>query len=75
MSARVRSRFATVAVLVAACSMVPLPSAQAYIDPGSGSFVFQVVVGGILAAGVAVKVFWKRLVQLVTRRGSTSDDD
>jgi hypothetical protein len=40
----------------------------AYIDPGSGSFVFQAVVGAALAVGLTVKMFWRRIVGLVTRR-------
>ncbi len=33
----------------------------AYIDPGSGSFLFQATIGVALAAGMSVKVFWRRL--------------
>jgi hypothetical protein len=40
----------------------------AYVDPGTGSFVFQMVIGAILAVGVAVKVWWKKIVAFVTRR-------
>jgi hypothetical protein len=40
----------------------------AYIDPGSGSFIFQAVVGAALAAGLAAKVFWRRIVGFVSRR-------
>jgi hypothetical protein len=40
----------------------------AYVDPGTGSFVFQMVIGALLAVGVAVKVWWKKIVAFVTRR-------
>lgn len=63
-----KARIFWVAMLVVAFSALWLPAANAYIDPGSGSFVFQALIGGLLAAGVAVKVFWKRLTGLVTRR-------
>lgn len=75
MSQRGRSNTRWGAILVMAFWILSMPAAQAYVDPGSGSFVFQVVVGGILAAGVTIKVFWKRFVQIVTRRGSTTHDD
>lgn len=39
----------------------------AYIDPGSGSFLFQVVVGSAMAAGLGLKVFWRRLTGLFRR--------
>ncbi len=44
----------------------------AYIDPQSGSYIFQVVVGALLGAGVAIKVFWRRIVNFVTRKNSPS---
>lgn len=50
--------------------VVAVPSAHAYIDPGSGSFIFQVVIGGLLAGGLAVKAFWRRIVSFFTRRHS-----
>jgi hypothetical protein len=40
----------------------------AYIDPSSASLVWQGIVAGVLGAGVAIKVFWKRIVGFVTRR-------
>ena len=38
----------------------------AYIDPGSGSYFFQLVIGGLLGAGVAVKLFWRRVWAFLT---------
>ena len=61
-----------VTTLVTAFSVVFLPTANAYVDPGAGSFIFQAAIGGLLAAGVALKVFWKRITGLVSRR---DDDD
>ena len=34
----------------------------AYLDPGSGSMMLQVIAGGIAAAAVALKVYWRRLL-------------
>jgi hypothetical protein len=34
----------------------------AYLDPGSGSMMLQVIAGGLAAAAVAVKVYWRRLL-------------
>jgi len=36
-------------------------SAWAYLDPGSGSMLLQVVLGGAAAIGVAAKLYWHRL--------------
>jgi hypothetical protein len=32
-----------------------------YIDAGSGSLLLQAIAGGIAAAGVMAKVYWRRL--------------
>lgn len=37
-------------------------TAHAYIDPGIGSIIFQVAIGGLIGAAVAIKVFWKKIV-------------
>jgi hypothetical protein len=42
----------------------------AYIDPGSGSYFFQLVIGGVLGAAVAVKLFWRRVWAFLTGRRS-----
>jgi hypothetical protein len=47
---------------------ITIPNAHAYLDPGTGSYVFQVVAGALLGAAVAVKVFWSRIWGFVTRR-------
>jgi hypothetical protein len=56
----------------------PLPSTTgghvtaqvlAYLDPGSGSMILQLLVGGVAAMGVALKMYWQRvLVFLRIRR-------
>jgi hypothetical protein len=40
----------------------------AYIDPGSGSFILQVIVGTLLGASVAAKMYWHRLRGFVAGR-------
>ena len=42
---------------------MPLVSAPfGYIDPGTGSMLLQVIVGGVAAAAVGLKLFWNRLL-------------
>jgi hypothetical protein len=33
----------------------------AYIDPGTGSLIIQVLIGALVGGLVAVKVFWSRI--------------
>ena len=51
----------------------PQPLA-AYIDPGSGSYLLQILVAGVLGASFAVKRFWGNIVALF-RRSESSDED
>jgi hypothetical protein len=36
--------------------------AQAYLDPGTGSMVMQLVLGGLAGAAVLLRLFWRRLL-------------
>jgi hypothetical protein len=45
----------------------------AYLDPGSGSVILQIVAGGVAAAGVGLKLTWGRLLRLLRIR--KPDDD
>jgi len=40
-------------------------SPVSYIDPGSGSILLQALAGGVAAAGVLGKVYWRRLKRLL----------
>lgn len=53
--------------------LLTIAPAHAYIDPGTGSLIFQIVVGGTMAVGLAVKVFWRRITSLFSRRRSTDE--
>jgi len=33
----------------------------AYIDPGSGSIIFQAIIGALIGVGIAVKIYWEKL--------------
>lgn len=41
--------------------------AYAYIDPGTGSFVAQVMIALFVSAGFAVKTFWKQIKQFFVK--------
>jgi hypothetical protein len=39
-----------------------------YLDPSSGSMILQALAGGVAAAGVLGKFYWRRLLRLVRIR-------
>ncbi|HYB41719.1 MAG TPA: hypothetical protein VEL75_08115 [Candidatus Methylomirabilis sp.] len=45
--------------------LVVASPAQAYLDPGTGSMLVSAVIGVAAAVGLAVKMFWYRLVGLI----------
>jgi hypothetical protein len=59
------------AVFLAVCA-TSLPRGNEYLDPGTGSYVFQVVVGTLLGVAVAVKMSWRRMTGFVLRRTAKS---
>jgi hypothetical protein len=48
--------------------MAPL----SYLDPGSGSMLLQIILGGVAAIGVTAKLTWRRLLHTLRIR---RDDD
>ena len=63
--------------------MLPIASpAQAYLDPGTGSMILQILLGGIAGLLVAGKLYWTRLKEFfglstgeVTSTENASDPD
>jgi hypothetical protein len=39
-------------------------AAHAYLDPGTGSILLQVLIGGVAGLGVIAKLYWHRLRSL-----------
>ena len=41
--------------------------ADAYIDPGSGSYLFQIMLASLVGAAFAVKTYWIRIKEFVKK--------
>jgi hypothetical protein len=44
--------------------------AYAYLDPGTGSVLLQVLLGGVAGVLALIKLYWKRIKSVVSRRSS-----
>jgi hypothetical protein len=49
--------------------------AFAYIDPGSGSMLLQLLLGGVAGLAVVVKLFWRRLLAFFGVKKTDEDTD
>lgn len=63
-----------VAIILTLTSLVPT-IALAYLDPGTGSMLLQVLLGGLAAVGVAFKLYWHRIKSAlgVSRKPESED--
>jgi hypothetical protein len=52
------------ALLVCWCVLLAERPAAAYLDPGSGSMLLQVLLGGVAGVAVIAKLYWGRLLAL-----------
>jgi hypothetical protein len=45
-----------------------MTSFLAYLDPGSGSMILQIIAGGLAAVAVTAKLYWGRLMKFLRIR-------
>lgn len=63
-------------MLATALSLTVIEPAHAYIDMGTGSLIFQMLVAGIVGAGFTIKMYWHALKRKVNRLlGRPVEDD
>ncbi|HEX7456434.1 MAG TPA: hypothetical protein VF303_03130 [Candidatus Nanoarchaeia archaeon] len=58
--------FAAVSILTLIFFVVFTKEAYAYLDPGTGSYILQLLVAGALGGLFAIKTFWRQLVSFLT---------
>lgn len=63
----------TSVVLVGLLFFILTPDAHAYVDPGTGSYILQLVIAGLFGAAVAVKIYWKRIKAFFLREEEKED--
>ena len=53
---------------------LPLLSGRAYLDPGSGSVLIQLLIAGLLGAAFIIKASWSRIKAFFNRSKAVKDD-
>ena len=46
-----------------------------YLDPGSGSFILQMLIAGLLGAGLGITIFWNRIKSLFGKGAPRQEED
>ena len=67
-------RYALTGFALLPCAVLPA-TAFAYLDPGTGSMLLQVVLGGIAAVAVALKLFWYRILAFLGIKKKPAGED
>jgi hypothetical protein len=60
-------RILVAAAMTVAWALLATP-AEAYLDPGTGSYVFQMAVAAVVSAGFVIRAYWHRLRAFFNRR-------
>ena len=61
-------------LMAVAILLVYAQPAYAYLDPGSGGMIVQLLLGGVAGAVVLVKLFWHRLMKRIgIRKGDQGE--
>ena len=62
------------AVLVILLFFIVFPQyVYGYLDPGTGSYVIQVILAAILGIGVAFRIFWHRIKGFFQKKPQNQD--
>jgi len=66
-------------LLIVVALVVQSGPAHAYLDPGTGSIMLQMLLGGVAGGAVVMKLYWARIKAWFspgdTPTGKTSDDE
>ncbi len=64
--------------LLAAWKLAAPGRAMAYLDPGTGSYLFQILIAALVGGLFAVKIFWGRISAFFSGlfgKGKTADSE
>lgn len=67
--------FRTKNILIAVIIICFSTNAWAYLDPGTGSYIFQIVAAAVLGSFFALKMYWKRIVSFFKNRKNREDSE
>lgn len=57
--------FISLFIITISIYVVSISTAHAYIDMGTGSMIFQMIVAGLVGASFTIKMYWRTIVTKV----------
>ena len=70
----VSNKKSTLVLLVCGFFVANLHSIFAYIDPGTTSYLLQLLAAGLFASGIAIKIFWSKIKVFFQKKGPKKED-
>lgn len=70
-----RSLLVSALILSAPFLILNAKPAYAYLDPGAGSLVWQIVIASGLSALYFIKTYWQRIKQILGMESTSRDDE
>lgn len=55
--------------------LLPPDRIHAYLDPGSGSFLLQLLIAGLVGFAFLFKGFWRKFIRFFRQGGYPKEDD
>jgi len=57
-------------ILTIVVQIIFLQNAFAYLDPGTGSYIFQVLVAAFIGGLFTIKIYWRKIKDFIINRFS-----
>ena len=54
--------------------ILPLVGTRPYLDPGSGSFILQILIATLVGSLFLIKAYWKKIKAYFKKTSSKEDD-
>lgn len=70
---RFGSKLGWVLLFTVIALQIQVTVAYAYLDPGTGSYLFQIIAAALLGMLFAFKIFWRKVVAIFKRKKVITD--
>ena len=63
-----RNSFLPITVILLIFGHFGISNAYAYLDPGTGSIIAQMLIGTLVGAGLAIKIYWQKIKMIFMKK-------